>query len=75
MANVNTRAHVLVRDGFVCQFCGRIVFLAQAIHVLDSHVPGLDLWDAHGRKEPLRSRWATVDHLVPENDRGLDVVR
>ena len=74
MANVNTKAHVLVRDRFVCQFCGGIVFVAQAIRVLDWHVPGLELWDAHGRKEPLRSRWATVDHLVPEIKGGTDVL-
>ena len=74
MANVNTRAHALARDGFVCQFYGKIVFLAQAIRVLDWHVPDLDLWDAHGRREPLRSRWATVDHLVPEIEGGMDVL-
>ena len=70
MANVNTKAHVLVRDGFCCHYCGGPLYLPQAVKVLDWHVPGLDLWDAHGRKEPLRSGWATVDHVVPEANKA-----
>ena len=72
MANVNTRARVLVRDGFCCHYCGRRLLLAQAIKVLDWYVPALDLWDPHGKLEPLRSRWATVDHLIPEKEGGID---
>jgi len=72
MANVNTRARVLVRDGFCCHYCGRRLLLPQAIKVLDWHVPGLNLWDPHGKLEPLRSRWATVDHLIPEKEGGID---
>lgn len=74
MANVNTKAHVLVRDRFTCRFCGVPLFLAQAIKLLDWHAPDLGLWDAHGKVEPLRSRWATVDHLVPEAEGGMDVL-
>ena len=74
MANVNTKAHVLVRDGFACQFCGQLVFLSQGVKVLDMHVPGLELWDLHGKIEPLRTRWATVDHLVPEVEGGMDTL-
>ncbi len=74
MANVNTKAHVLVRDGFVCQICGRLLLLPQAIKVLDLHAGDLDLYDAHGKREPLRTRWATVDHIVPEIEGGMDVL-
>lgn len=74
MANINTKAHVLVRDRFTCQFCGTELFLAQPIKVLDMHVPDLELWDLHGRKEPLRTRWATVDHLVAEAEGGMDIL-
>ena len=42
--------------------------------MLDWEKPGLDLWDRHGRKEPLRTRWATVDHLKPEIEGGMDVL-
>jgi len=38
------------------------------------HVPNLELWDLHGRKEPLRTRWATVDHLVAEAEGGMDIL-
>lgn len=74
MANVNTKAHVLVRDGFACQLCGALLLLPQAIKLLDRQVPGLDLYDAHGKTEPLRSRWATVDHVIPEVQGGMDTL-
>lgn len=74
MANVNTKAHVFVRDGFVCQLCGRLLLLPQAIKLLDWHAGDLDLYDAHGKREPLRTRWATVDHVIPEVEGGLDVL-
>ncbi len=74
MANVNTRAHVLVRDGFRCRWCRCAIILSPAVKVLDWHVPGLDLYDAHGRREPLRSRWATVDHVIPQERGGLDTL-
>lgn len=74
MANVNTKAHVLVRDGFVCQRCGGRIVLAQAVKLIDAHVPGAQLWDRHGRLEPLRTRWATVDHIIPEVHGGMDLL-
>ena len=74
MANVNTKAHVLVRDRFTCQFCGTAVFLAQAIKVLDWYAPDLELWDLHGKREPLNTRWATVDHVTSELDGGMDTL-
>jgi hypothetical protein len=37
-------------------------------------VDGLGLYDAHGKKEPLRSFWATVDHVMPENQGGMDTL-
>lgn len=40
MPNVNTKAHVLVRDGLVCRYCGSRLYLPQAIKVLDLHNPG-----------------------------------
>jgi len=72
IANVNTKAHVLVRDGFTCQSCGVPLFLGQAIKLLDWYASDLELWDPHGKKEPLRSRWATVDHAVSEVEGGYD---
>ena len=74
IANVNTKAHVLVWEGFTCQSCGVPLFLAQAIKVLDWHAPDLELWDLHGKKEPLRSRWATVDHALSEAEGGFDTL-
>ena len=74
MANVNTKAHVLVRDRFTCQYCGTAVILAQAIKVLDEYAPDLQLWDLHGKREPLRTRWATVDHVTPELNGGMDTL-
>jgi hypothetical protein len=41
MPNVNTKAHVLVRDGFRCRYCGRALIVAQATKLLDVLVPGL----------------------------------
>ena len=38
------------------------LFLAQAIKVLDMHEPWNNQWDAHWKKEPLKSSGATVDH-------------
>ena len=32
----------------------------------------LKLFDSRGRKEPLRSFWATVDHFKPLNQGGTD---
>lgn len=72
MANTNTKAHVLVRDGFVCKICGCRLVLAQAVKLLDIHVPGQQLYDPHGKLEPLRSRWATIDHKTPEARGGMD---
>lgn len=72
MPNVNTKAHVLVRDGFICRYCGTRLYLAQAIKVIDFHKPGREYWNAHWESEPLKSYGATVDHIVPENDGGYD---
>ena len=74
MANVNTKAHVLVREGFKCHYCGRKLYGGSAIKLLDVHEPGLELWDLHGKKPPLRHSWATVDHLKPESEGGMDVL-
>lgn len=60
--------------GFSPVFCATRLFLAQTTKVLDMHVPDLELWDLHGRKEPLRTRWATVDHLVAEAEGGMDIL-
>lgn len=71
---MNTKAHVLVRDGFACRYCGARLYLAQAIKVLDMHKPGQNLWDAHWQTEPLKSKGATVDHIIPEDDGGYDTI-
>lgn len=72
MPNVNTKAHVLIRDGFTCRYCGVRLYLAQAIKVLDQHIPGRKHWDAHWESEPLKSHGATVDHIIPEDEGGYD---
>lgn len=74
MANVPTRAHVLRRDGFRCRYCGARLYLAQAIKLLDLYAPGLNLYDPHGNREPLRSCWATVDHVIAEVAGGFDTL-
>jgi hypothetical protein len=74
MPNVNTKAHVLVRDGFTCRYCGAQLYLAQAIKVLGIWRPEQNLWDAHWAKEPLKSAGATVDHIEPEESGGLDTL-
>jgi len=74
MPNVNTKAHALVRDGFTCRYCGTRLYLAQAIKVLDIHKPGQNLWDAHWQAEPLKSKGATVDHIIPEDEGGFDTL-
>lgn len=74
MPNVNTKAHVLVRDGFTCRYCGARLYLAQAMKVLDMHRPGQNRWDAHWQTEPLKSYGATVDHIIPEDDGGYDTL-
>jgi 5-methylcytosine-specific restriction endonuclease McrA len=71
MPNVNTKANVLVRDGFTCRYCGARLYLAQAIKVLYLH-EGQNRWDAHWNKEPLRSHGATVDHIKSEDEGGFD---
>ncbi len=43
MPNINTKAHVLVRDKFICRYCGAQLYLAQAIKVLDMHKPAKDI--------------------------------
>jgi hypothetical protein len=74
MANINTKAHVLVRDCFTCRYCGARLYLAQAIKVIDMYDPSKGKhWNSNGKFEPLRSSWATVDHIIPEDDpRGYD---
>lgn len=72
MPHPNTCARVFVSDGFVCQYCHRLVYLGAAIKLLDCEGVDLELWDAHGKKEPLRQSWATVDHLLPLNSGGTD---
>ena len=74
MPNVNTKAHVLVHDGFTCRYCGTRLYLAQAIKVLDMHKPGRKYWDAHWETEPLKSNGATVDHIIPEDKGGYDTL-
>ena len=74
MPNVNTKAHVLVRDGFICRYCSTRLYLAQAIKVIDMYDPSKGKhWDTNGKFEPLRSNWATVDHIIPEDaPKGYD---
>lgn len=72
MPNVNTKAHVLVRDSFTCRYCGTRLYLAQAIKVLDMHKPERKHWDTHWEAEPLKSYGATVDHITSEDDGGYD---
>ena len=74
MPNVNTKAHVLLRDGFTCRYCGTQLYLAQAIKVLDMHKPKEKHWDAHWGTEPLKSNGATVDHIIPEDEGGYDTL-
>ena len=74
MPNINTKAHVLVRDKFICRYCGAQLYLAQAIKVLDMHKPGKRHWDAHWESEPLKSNGATVDHVVSEEEGGYDTL-
>ncbi len=72
MPHVNSVAKVLVRDGFMCRYCGHRLYLSQAIKLFDVVVPDLELYDNNGKKEPLRSWWATVDHIKPLNKGGTD---
>lgn len=74
MPNVNTKAHVLVRDRFTCRYCGSRLYLAQAIKILDMHKPERKYWDAHWETEPLKSKGATVDHIIPEDEGGYDTI-
>ena len=74
MPNINTKANVLVRDGFICRYCGARLFLAQAIKVLDMYEPGNNQWDAHWKEEPLKSSGATVDHIKSEDEGGFDTL-
>lgn len=74
MANVNTKACVLVRDGFTCRYCRKRLYLGPAIKLLDQHINDLDLYDAHGKQEPLKGCWATVDHVVSEAEGGMDTL-
>lgn len=74
MPNINTKAHVLVRDSFTCRYCGARLYLAQAIKLLELRKPGRVHWDAHWRTEPLKSLGATVDHIIPEDDGGFDTI-
>lgn len=66
MPKVNTKAHVLVRNGFACRYFGTRLCLAQAIKVQDLHKPGRKYWDVHWESEPLKSHGATLDHIIPE---------
>jgi len=50
------------------------LYLAQAIKVLDLHIPGRKHWDAHWESEPLKSHGATVDHIIPEDEGGYDTL-
>jgi len=72
MPNVNTKAYVLVCDGFACRYCGTRLYLAQAIKILDMHKPERKYWDAHWETEPLKNNGATVDHIIPEDEGGYD---
>ena len=74
MPNINTKAHVLVRDGFVCRYCGARLYLAQAVKILEMHNPGSMHWDAHWGTEPLKSNGATVDHIISEDNGGYDTI-
>ena len=74
MPNVNTKAHVLVRDSFTCRYCGARLYLAQAVKVLEMHKPGRIYWDVHWATEPLKSHGATVDHIIPEDEGGYDTI-
>lgn len=72
MPHENSCARVFVSDGFACRHCGRRVYLGPAIKLLDAESPGLELWDQHGSKEPLRQLWATVDHEKSLKRGGTD---
>lgn len=72
MPNINTKAHVLVRDGFTCRYCNARLYLAQAVKVLAVHRPGSIDWDPNWLSEPLKSSGATVDHIIPEDWGGYD---
>jgi len=74
MPNINTKAYVLVRDGFTGRYCGNRLYLAQEVKVLDMHNPGEKHWDAHWGSEPLKSDGATVDHIVSEDEGGYDTL-
>lgn len=72
MPNINTKAHVLVRDNFTCRYCGARLYLAQAVKVLGMHKLDQNRWDAHWGIEPLKSNGATIDHIIPEDAGGHD---
>lgn len=74
MPNINTKAHVLVRDFFAFRYCGSRLYLAQVIKILDMYNPERKQWDAHWKAEPLRSNGATVDHIIPEDEGGYDML-
>ncbi len=72
MPHENTCAQVLVRDGFLCRYCGARLYLGPAVKLLDLCAPDLELYDRHGKAEPLRHLWATVDHVKPLQEGGTD---
>ncbi len=72
MPHPNSIARVLAEHRFTCQYCPRRLYLPQAIKMLDSLDASLDLYDNHGRKDPLRTCWATVDHILALNNGGTD---
>ena len=74
MPHENSTARILVRDGYICSYCGHRLYSAQAIKCFDMLDPGLNYYDKHGRREPLRRWWATVDHVIPASEGGTDCI-
>lgn len=72
MPHPNACARVFVRDGFLCRYCHERVYVGPIVKLLCAEAPDLQLYDQHGQREPLRSRWATVDHVVALHDGGTD---
>jgi 5-methylcytosine-specific restriction endonuclease McrA len=64
------------RDNWTCRYCGKPVFFAPALKLLDKKSPNHGYYHPNGKEEnmlPLFQRgWASVDHVEPKSKGGED---
>ncbi len=67
---------VWIRDGWTCRYCGKEVFFAPTLKLLEELSPHHGYYDAHGNERKMISlfahRWASVDHDIPHSKGGED---